>query len=242
MKFLLFESVVHLAQPPERYAIDWDNGERKYKVAYYGIRVYENDLIQVSRSGLRDPIWRSEVRSRYDLDFRLRSELSGYTLFNPDIGCPIPKTYLNGNLFLFDKKWMRLYDASKYNYAFTFLSEHAQPSSKYPITYKVTNKSKYKEKMNAFEKHFALGETLCALNPRDVPHFDEYKFQYEFQKMLQGRHGATGALIGVPQDFTNPEVQRFCKTLATHKKKAKKVVSDATKDVFSPPYLVIKEK
>ena len=231
MKPLSFESVVHLAQAPARYAIDWDNGERKYKVAYYGIRVYENNLIQVSRSGLRDPVWRREVRSRYDLDFRLRGELSGYTLFDPDIGCPIAKTYLASTMFLLDKKWMRLYNAFKYDCTFTFLSEHAQPSSKYPITYKVTNKSRYKEKMNVLKEHFALGETLCALNPKDVPYFG-----YKLHGML------AKALISIPQDFTNPEVQQLCKILATHKNKAKKVISDATKDVFSTPYLVIKEK
>lgn len=42
MKHLTFDEVIHYGSG--RYAIDWDNGERKYKEPCQGIKVYEHGL------------------------------------------------------------------------------------------------------------------------------------------------------------------------------------------------------
>jgi hypothetical protein len=76
MKHLTFDEVIHYGNG--RYAIDWENGERKYKEPFQGIKVYEHGLIEVCRNGARDPSWRWHAFNSFKLDFRLMSGFGDY--------------------------------------------------------------------------------------------------------------------------------------------------------------------
>lgn len=229
MKHLTFDKVMHYGDG--RYAIDWDNGERKYKEPFHGIRVYESGLIEVCKDGSCDIDWRRYVFNNFGLDFRLVSGFGNYVFFDPDTGRKVAKKHMDRGVFLYDRVWGRAYAGNGWGSRFTFLSEHAQPTSKHPVTYRVPNKQRYEEKMAQLAECFALGETLNALRGNQSKGY------------VGWLHGNT--LIGdrpVPTDLTTTEAQEFCLAIAVGKVNAEKKIHEATRDVHTIPYLIVKEK
>lgn len=232
MKHLSYDEVAHQSTYDygARYAIDWESGERKYKIPYSGIRVYENGLIEVSRMGYNDPSWRYDVRVRFDLDFRLRSGFKCQEFFDPDTGRKVRKSHVRGNVFLYDDKLQRVYAGKSYGASmFTFMSEHAQPIASNDLTYAVPNKMRFNERMDALKEHFALGETLAALSVAS-PSFSYSLFRTPFSDNA------------VPPDLTSEDGRNFCLLLHHNKEHVKKDLINATKDVFTVKYLNVKEK
>ena len=230
MKHLTFDEVIHYGDG--RYAIDWDNGERKYKEPFHGIKVYEHGLIEVCRTGARDPSCRRHVGRTFDLDFRLMSGFGDYSFFDPDTGRKVLKKNIDKGVLLYDRVWGRAYVGHGWGSKFTFLSEHAQPTSKHPVTYRVPNKKRYDERMAQLAECFALGETLNALRGDARP---------------RGYIGCTheSMLVGdkpIPTDLTTTEAQEFCQVVAVDKFNAEKKIHEATRDVHTTPYLIVKEK
>lgn len=216
-----------------RYCIDWACGERKYKVPYQSIRVYESGLIEVTQTGARQPYWRRHVKRTYALDFRLLSGLAEYKLSDPDTGIKVAKRHILNKWypFLLDLKWGRLYTGNMYGSKFTFMSEHAQPLSSVAVSYRVPNKAKYKERMSALEEHFALGITLSsvAANSTNWP----YYLMRDHVDICEGSKP-------IPQDFTELDTQKFCVALAHQSQRASRLVSVSTSDVHTAKYLNVK--
>jgi len=229
MKHLTFDEVKHYGDG--RYAIDWDNGERKYKEPFHGIKVYESGLIEVCKDGARNIDWRRHVFNNFGLDFRLMSGFGDYSFFDPDTGRKVIKKHIDKGVLLYDRVWSRVYVGSRWSSKFTFLSEHAQPTSEHPVTYRVPNKQRYDERMAQLAECFALGETLNALRGNQS----------------RGYIGWLNAntLIGgepIPTDLTTKNAQDFCLTIAVGKVNAEKKIHEATRDVHTTPYLIVKEK
>jgi len=231
MKHLTFDEVTHYGNG--RYAIDWENGERKYKEPFQGIKVYEHGLIEVCRNGARDPSWRHHVFNIFKLDFRLMSGFGDYSFFDPDTGRKVIKKHIHRAVFLYDRVWGRVYAGNGWGSSFTFLSEHAQPTSKYPVTRYVPNKKRYDERMAQLAEHFALGETLNALLGRAGALGYGY-IGWTHESMLVGDKP-------IPTDLTTPEAQQFCQTVAAGRVNAEKKIHEATRDVHTTPYLIVKE-
>lgn len=230
MKHLTFDEVIHYGDG--RYAIDWDNGERKYKEPFHGIKVYENGLIEVCKDGTRDPAWRRHVFNIFKLDFRLMSGFWNFVFFDPDTGRKVAKKHIDKGVLLYDRVWSRVYVGRGWGSKFTFLSEHAQPTSKHPVTYRVPNKQRYDERMAQLAECFALGETLNAL--RGDARSRGY-IGYGYKRMIVGDEP-------IPTDLTTTEAQEFCQAVAAGKVNAEKKIYEATRDVHTTPYLIVKEK
>lgn len=230
MKHLTFDKVMHYENG--RYAIDWDNGERKYKEPFHGIKVYEHGLIEVCRNGARDIDWRRHVFNNFGLDFRLMSGFWNCVFFDPDTGRKVAKKHIDKGVFLYDRVWGRAYAGNGWGSRFTFLSEHAQPTSKHPVTYRVPNKQRYDERMAQLAEHFALGDTLNALRGR-AGALGYIGWMYE--SMLVGDKPR-------PTDLTTTEAQEFCTAIAAGRVNAEKKIYEATRDVHTIPHLIVKEK
>jgi len=237
MKHLTFDEVIHYGDG--RYAIDWDNGERKYKEPFREIKVYESGLIEVCEDGARDPSWRRHVGRTFDLDFRLMSGFGDYSFFDPDTGRKVLKKHIDKGVLLYDHVWSRVYVGHGWGIKFTFLSEHAQPTSKHPVTYRVPSKKRYDERMAQLAECFALGETLNALLGRagalGYGYIGWTPVGWTHESMLVGDKP-------IPTDLTTKDAQDFCLAIAVGKVNAEKKIYEATRDVHTTPYLIVKEK
>jgi hypothetical protein len=229
MKHLTFDEVIHYGNG--RYAIDWENGERKYKEPFQGIKVYEHGLIEVCRNGARDPSWRRHVFNTFKLDFRTMPGFGNLSFFDPNTGRKVPKKYMGIGVLLYDRVWGRVYAGNGWGSSFTSLSEHAQPTSKHPVTYRVPNKQRYDERMAQLAEHFALGETLNAL--RGDARSRGY-LGWGYERMIVGDKP-------IPTDLTTTEAQEFCQAVAAGKVNVEKKIYAATRDVHTTPYLIVKE-
>jgi hypothetical protein len=141
------------------------------------------------------------------------------------------KKHINRAVFLYDRVWGRVYAGNGWGSSFTFLSEYAQPTSKHPVTRYVPNKKRYDERMAQLAEHFALGETLNALqgDARSRGYID-----WTNERMLVGDKP-------IPTDLTTTEAQQFCQTVAAGRVNAEKKIYAATRDVHTTPYLIVKE-
>ena len=235
MKHITFDEVKH--EPNyngARYAIDWDNGERKYKEPFRGIRVYENGIIQVRRMGARDPDWRRYVFNNFKLDFRRLAEFGYYTFFDANTGRKVLKKHLQQRWFLYTREWERVYAARHWGGGVvTFLSEHAQPTSAVEVEYHIPNKQRYKERMARLAECFALGETLLAMKGNNA--YGNHYMNLFTTKILTG-------IEEVPIDLTQMSAQNFCLNIAAHRASVEKTVEKVTSDVHKTPYLTLKEK
>jgi hypothetical protein len=232
MKHLSYDEVRHRdGDYRARYAIDWERGERKYKVPMAGVRVYENGLIEVSRMGYNDPAWRYDALKQLDLDFRLRSEFGGLRFFDPNTGCEVRKAHVQGNLFLYDAVRQRIYTGANYSQqaVFTFISQHAQPIASSELNYRVPNKKRFNERIDALKECFAFGETLTALNAGHGP-LSHSVFRNDFLKNE------------IPPDLTSERGRSFCVWLHRSKLFVVRSLFDATKDSYLVKYLNVKEK
>jgi hypothetical protein len=235
MKHITFDEAKH--EPSDysgaRYAIDWDNGERKYKEPFRGIRVYESGIIQVSRMGARDPDWRQYVFNNFKLDFRLTSGFGSYTFFDANTGRKVFKKHLQQGLFLYMREWGRVYAGKGWGTVFTFTSEHAQPTSADEVEYHVPNKQRYEERIAQLSECFALGETLLALKGNKG--YGRHYMNLFTTQILTG-------IKEVPIDMTQMNTQDFCLDIAAHITSVEKTVEKFTRDVHTTPYLTVKEK
>lgn len=158
-------------------------------------------------------------------------EFGSYAFFDPDTGRKVIKKHIDREVLLYDRVWGRVYVGKAYGSRFTFLSEHAQPTSKHSVTYHVPNKQRYEERMAQLTECFALGETLNALlGSRPIEYISRIH-----ENMLIGDKP-------IPTDLTTKEAQEFCLAIAAAKFNAKKKIHKATKDVHTTPYLIVKEK
>lgn len=233
MKHLRYEDTVNMGAggygTDARYEIDWHNGERKYKVPCQGVRIYENDLIEVRNAGFRRPEWRANVRRLLGLDFRLLSGLAGYTLYDPERGEKVAKAYLKHELFFLDKRFGRLYSAGTWDGEFTFMSEHAQPISRRSVHYVVPNKARYTARMEELKEYIALGETLVAVDSTRK----SWMSWGDYESLLSGKSALS-------TDLTDLKTQAFCRYLACGLARAKAIVKKHTSDFFAAKYLELR--
>ena len=206
MKFPTYAEAVHNSHG--EYVVDWDRGERKYKAVCSGVRVYENDLVQITRSGSNDPHWREHVKKEFDCRFVLLSELTHVVLQDPETRSRVHKKNLDGTLYWYDVERARLYKVGKWGSAdISFVSKHAQPSVLDDIVYYLPNKAKEKAMHTALAEHMALGITLNALPGGDRYGTGRYGYSSYTQKILDFNEP-------VPSDLTAPKTQIFCKEIA----------------------------
>ena len=97
MKRLTFEDAKHAsAQFPYRvdtttYAIDFDNGCRKYKQVDYGLRVYEGGLVTLGVNTYRLPDLRYRMREYHGIHFKRVADTGGIKFTDPE-GTPVQKS------------------------------------------------------------------------------------------------------------------------------------------------------
>lgn len=206
MKFPTYAEAEHSGHG--EYDVDWGKGERKYKSVFDGVRVYENDLINIRRSGSNDPHWRNHMKRTFNCYFILLSELTHATLQDPETGSRVHKKNLDGTLYWHDVERYRLYKVGKWGSAdISFVSKHAQPSVLDDVVYYVPNKKKEKAMHTALAEHLALGITLNAMPGGDRYGTGLYGYSSYTQKILDYNEP-------IPHDLTAPKTQLFCKEIA----------------------------
>lgn len=235
MKFPTYAEATHNGayyQHNAEYAIDWKVGERKYKEIYNGIRVYENDLVQIIRSGRNNPMWRLELSNRFDCHFTLLSELTNVTLHDPETGSRVHKKHLSGTLYFYDMERGRLYSVGGWGNAdITFVSKHAQPSVLDNIVYYLPNKPKEKALHDSLAKHRELGATLLALaKPGDY----SYRYFSELTRRVLGFDKP------VPRDLTSPKVQAMCKEIVFNRIGAASTIFRASRTEVTTQYVEVR--
>ena len=218
-----------------RYAIDWDTAEeRKYKQVARGIIVYENDSVVISSNGSRDPAWRNYMRYRYGLDFRLFSELTGFSFYVPtkEGDVKVHKKNVDNDVYLYTSTWGRIYPV-KWRTPLTIYSPTAMPSTMGKISAYVPNKEKEKEFKAQLTEHYKLGETLFALHGwggREWFHVSPATANI----LLTGGP--------VPTDLSQPEAQNFCLALVKCRSYCNEMIARAMRAEHKTPYLIAKEE
>ena len=206
MKFPTYAEAKHSGHG--EYDVDWDKGERKYKSVFNGVRVYENDLVQITRSGSNNPHWRNHMKRTFNCYFILLSELTHVVLQDPETGSRVHKKNLDGTLYWHDVERYRLYKVGKWGGAdISFVSKHAQPAVLDDIVYYLPNKAKEKAMHTALAEHMALGITLNAL-PGGINVYQSY-YSHSTSRVLDYDNP-------IPHDLTEPKTQVFCKEIASN--------------------------
>jgi hypothetical protein len=230
-QFLRFDDVEH-NDYGAKYAIDWQKGERKYKTPMHGLRVYEGGMIEVTQVGYNRPEWRVEMERRYGICFKLMSQMTHVTFHTCDTDEKVLKLHVSNKIVMHEQKLGRIYGCEIWGSAFQFISEHAQPIGTHPVSFRIPNKEKERSRYQELEEYFALGRTLNALNA----HKQSYNpFGYFTIKYLERKEP-------LPTDLTTTEAQIFCKSIAANENTVRVIVTKDCADIFTTPYLNIKEK
>jgi len=96
MKRLTFEDAVHspylrCGSDNVEYAIDFDNGCRKYKQVEDGMRVYEGGLVTLGSNTYRHPELRYRMREYHGIHFKRVADTGGIKFTDPE-GTPVQKS------------------------------------------------------------------------------------------------------------------------------------------------------
>jgi len=236
VKHIRYEDVDNSMHYGERYCIDWDKGERKYKEPFSGIKVYECGITEVTQSGLRNPYWRNHVAKEFDLHFVYIQELVGLTLHDPETGREVKKTSLDRGSVLHHYDLKRIYRGPAYRTGpLQFLSEHAQPTGCKDFVVYTRRKDKEAEVKARFAESKALGDTLLQVQSRDGQGSYEY----------QWRHSTGDSIINGTSPIPDPTTtkgQSFCRYLARNEENINARISTHCRDQHKVPFLIVKEK
>lgn len=235
LKRLVFDEAKHVsyADARERYAIDWDNGERKYKRLLAGVHLYESGLLEVRSCGVRDPRWRYDLESRTGLKVCLFDEITNVTFRNPLDGERIHRVHIKvAKPVLYVPELKRIY-TSGYMYqditpCFSFASQYAQPTSNTGFKIRIPNKQRFEEYKASLKEHYALGETIKAVGNK------KYGNVCHMRTVLGQK--------SIPIDLTSAEAQDFCLSLVLYEPQAVETMKKATATKFELPYITVEEK
>jgi len=226
MKIPKYEDCEHVDQGYWRsggsYAIDWEKGERKYRIPYPGIRVYEHGEVLIAGNGYRDPVWRIKVESRFGLRFRLLRDITHAKFYSPE-GEPVRKQEIGGGVFL--QEGDRIYSC-RHDAPLSLYYDTAQLSPEQYVCYARRNLEKEKARLIQLEEYFALGDTLVAM-----------KGTLGYFLTLEPRETLTKGRY--PKDLESPETQEFCHAISSHKKETIDLIIDKCKDEYEKPYLIV---
>ena len=239
MKFPTYAEAKNTGYDRAEYRIDWETGERKYKEIHSGVRVYENDLVCITRNGRNDPYWRNELANRFGCHFAMLSELVYKTLHDPESGSRVYKSQLVDTLYFHDVERSRLYKVGQYGQAdIQFVSKYAQPSVLDGIVYYLPNKVAEVAMHDSLVEHYALGVTLNALRTKVGG--------LVLRTKVGGLDWSAKAILRcqepIPTDLTNPSTQRFCQQLAGNHFLARTLVQKASLFKVSTHFINVRDK
>lgn len=223
MKIPKYEDIDTSDYSGSEYKIDWHKGHRKYKEPVTGMRVYEHGMVELLKSGYRDPAWRSNISRNYGITFKLLSEMTDCKFIDPNSRVRVKKSWLEETLFFVHGD--KAYASPWWNESIRLHSEHALPSTLGIIKYFTRNKQAEKNFKQSLQEHISLGKTLNAISSTDT------YWYYDTEKRLSN--------MNIPSNLTTEEGQSFCKQIARFETKVDGIISKECRNKFETKYLEI---